>query len=78
MFKYDNKIKNSAILKIREHLKRSSKFIISEQSAARIEYLIKQRQLLIDSVEVEGTEAFTGRPLRLILDIRNLAHSINQ
>ena len=78
MFKYDNKIKNSTINKIKEYLNRSSKFIISEQSAARIEYLIKQRQLLIDSVEVDGTETVTGRPLRLILDIKNLVHAINQ
>ncbi len=78
MFKYDNRIKNSTIHKIKEYLKRSDKFIISEQSATRIEYLIRQRQLLIDSVEVDGTEAGTGRPLRLLLNIKNLVCAVNK
>jgi hypothetical protein len=78
MFKYDNRNKKAVINKIIDRLKQSKNIIISEQSAGRIEYLIKQRQLLIDSIEVSGKEVSSGKPLLLLLNISSLLQIINQ
>jgi uncharacterized protein YlxP (DUF503 family) len=78
MFKYDNKNKKAVTKKIIEQLKQTNNILISEQSAGRIEYLIKQRQIFIDSIEVDGTEVQTGRPVQLHLDIKKFSHSLSQ
>jgi len=78
MFKYDNRAKNAISHKIIEKLKQTHHIIISQQSAGRIEYLIKQRQLLVDSVEVSGKEVGSERSLQLILDLKSLIQIINQ
>jgi hypothetical protein len=77
MFKYNNREKNASVKKIMEKLKQTHNIIISEQSAGRIEYLIRQRQFLIDSVEVAGKEATSGKPIQLLLNISLLVQIIN-
>ena len=78
MFKYDNRNKKAVTKKIIEQLKQTNNIIISEQSAGRIEYLIMQRQFYIDSVEVEGNEVATGKPIQLHLDLKKFSNNISQ
>ncbi|HPS45930.1 MAG TPA: hypothetical protein PKZ43_10335 [Bacteroidales bacterium] len=77
MFKYDNQYKKKFTKKIIDELKKSERIIISEQSAGKIEYMISQRQIMIDSIEIEGEELETGRPLLISLNINKLAQQIN-
>ena len=77
MFKYDNQYKKKFTKKIIDELKKSERIIISEQSAGKIEYMISQRQIMIDSIETEGEELETGRPLLISLNINKLAQQIN-
>jgi hypothetical protein len=77
MFKYNNREKNASAKRIMEKLKQTYNIIISEQSAGRIEYLIRQRQFLIDSVEVAGKEASSGKPIQLLVNISLLVQIIN-
>ena len=77
MFKYNNKYKKNFTKKIIDQLKQTERIIISEQSAGKIEYMISQRQLMIDSIEIEGEELETGRPLLISLNINKLAQQIN-
>ena len=77
MFKYDNQYKKNFTKKIIDQLKQTERIIISEQSAGKIEYMISQRQLMIDSIEIEGEELETGRPLLISLNINKLAQQIN-
>ena len=78
MFNYDNRNKKAVTKKIIEQLKQTNNIIISEQSAGRIEYLIKQRQFCIDSIDVDGNEVETGRPVQLHLDIKKFSYNICQ
>ena len=39
--------------------------------------MISQRQIMIDSIEIEGEELETGRPLLISLNINKLAQQIN-
>lgn len=77
MFKYNNQYKKNFTKKIIDELKKSERIIISEQSAGKIEYMISQRQIMIDSIEIEGEELETGRPLLISLNINKLAQQIN-
>jgi len=77
MFKYNNQYKKNFTKKIIDQLKQTERIIISEQSAGKIEYMISQRQLMIDSIEIEGEELETGRPLLISLNINKLAQQIN-
>lgn len=76
MFKYDNKAKTQCGKNIIEFLKQSRGIVINTQAAERINYLLNMRHLLVDSIEVSGEEINSGRPLNILINIKEINENI--
>ena len=72
MFKYDFKKKSEGIKRVVDFLKKVHGVEVATSEAGKLAYLLSQRQLFVDSIEIIGQDVQTGFNRKLLLKVTDI------